>query len=240
VFLHGVADSWHSFERILPQLSESMHAFALTQRGHGDSSRPVAGYSVREFSADLEAFMDELLLEAAVIVGHSMGSAVAQRFAIDHGERTLGLVLVGASVGIQGGTAAREFWDTTLRNLADPVDRGLVRGMVENMLVQPVPPEFVETLIQESLKVPARVWRAVFEGRWHAEGDFSGQLGHIRPPTLVVWGDQDSRYPRSIQEALVAQISGSRLVVYPGCGHAPHWEEPERFAGEVNAFVESL
>lgn len=60
LFLHAVADSWHSFERLLPHLPESIHAIALTQRGHGDASRPEKGYRPCDFAADLLAFMEIL------------------------------------------------------------------------------------------------------------------------------------------------------------------------------------
>ena len=81
LLLHGFADSWHSFERALPHLPESIRSFALTQRGHGDASRPDTGYNPRDFATDLEAFMDALRLEAAVIAGGSSGGFVARRFA---------------------------------------------------------------------------------------------------------------------------------------------------------------
>jgi non-heme chloroperoxidase len=217
-------------------LPPSVHAFALTQRGHGDSSHPAAGYGIPDFAADLEAFTDSLHLGAAVIVGHSMGSAIAMRYAIDHRERVLGLVLVGASTSIRGNTAARQFWDPIILSLTDPVDAGLVRGMTESMLAQPVPQAFLETLVQESQKVPAHVWKAAFESRWRSEGDFAAELGHIEARTLIIWGDQDARYPRIEQEALAAAIPGSRLVVYSGAGHGPHWEEPERFASDLVTF----
>ncbi|MCG8349300.1 MAG: hypothetical protein MI924_16150, partial [Chloroflexales bacterium] len=55
LLLHGVADSWRSFERVLPHLPQSMHAIALTQRGHGDADRPAAGYRTRDFAADADA-----------------------------------------------------------------------------------------------------------------------------------------------------------------------------------------
>src|SRR5262244_1089975 len=93
LFLHGVTDSWHSFEPVLPHLPTSLHAFALSQRGHGDADRPVTGYYPQGFAADLAAFIDALSLGPAVIVGHSMGSYIAQRFALDYPDRTLGLVL---------------------------------------------------------------------------------------------------------------------------------------------------
>ena len=89
VFLHGATDSWRSFERVLPHLPESIRAFAVTQRGHGDSSRPATGYCPRDFAADLAAFMDALNLKTAIVAGHCMGGLVAQRFALDYPSRTL-------------------------------------------------------------------------------------------------------------------------------------------------------
>jgi pimeloyl-ACP methyl ester carboxylesterase len=240
VFLHGFADSWRSFELVLRHLPESIHAYAPTQRGHGEASRPEAGYALSDFAEDLAAFMDAMHLRAAVIVGHSMGSAVAQRFAIDNPDRTEGLVLVSASPTLGATAAAREFWDSTVSKLTDPVDPALVRAMTESMLAQPVPQAFLETAVREGLKVPAFVWKAVFESRWRLEGDFSGELGRIRAPTLIIWGDQDARYPRSEEEALARAITGSRLVVYQGAGHLLHWEEPERFAADLEAFVEEV
>jgi pimeloyl-ACP methyl ester carboxylesterase len=84
-----------------------------------------------------------------------MGSGVALRFAIDHPERAMGLVLVGTSPTMGATAAAREFWDSTVSKLTDPVDPALVRGMTESMLLQPVPQAFVDAAVQEGLKVPA-------------------------------------------------------------------------------------
>ncbi len=237
LLLHGYTDSWHSFEPVLPHLPESVHAFALTQRGHGDADRSAAGYRFHDFAADLAAFMDALDLGHAVIAGHSMGSSVAQRFALDYPERTLGLVLMGSFVTYRTNPVVVEFGEE-VRALEDPIDPAFAREFQESTLAQPVPQAFFETVVRESLKVPARVWRAAFEG--FLEDDFSGKLGRIAAPTLIVWGDQDVFAPRSDQETLAAAIAGSRLVVYPGAGHAFHWEEPERFAADLVAFTESV
>ena len=240
LLLHGFADSWRSFELVLPRLPASIHAFALTQRGHGDASRPAAGYGVRDFATDLAQFQDVLHLRVPVIVGHSMGGGVAMRYTIDHPERTAGLVLVAASPTMGATGAAREFWDSTISKLTDPIDPALVRGMTESMLAQPVPQAFLDDAIQESLKVPAFVWKAAFESRWHLEGDYSGELDKVKAPTLLVWGDRDARYSRTEQDTLATAISGSRLLVYPGAGHLLHWEEPQRFASDLVTFVERL
>ena len=233
LLLHAIADSWHAFEPVLAHLPNSIHAFALTQRGHGDASRPAAGYRVHDFATDLAAFMDAIQLQAAVIAGGSSGGFVARRFAIDHPERTLGLVLLGSPANLRDKPGVRELW----AKLTDPVDLGFVREFAASTLAQPVPQAFFETIVQESLKVPAFVWRATIEGL--IADDSFGELHTIKAPTLIIWGDQDAILPRSDQEALAAAIPGSRLVVYPGAGHAFYWEDPGRVASDLVAFVEA-
>jgi non-heme chloroperoxidase len=58
IFLHGYTDSWFSFSRVLPLHSPSYHAFALTQRGHGDSDKPECCYTLGDFAADVDAFLE--------------------------------------------------------------------------------------------------------------------------------------------------------------------------------------
>jgi pimeloyl-ACP methyl ester carboxylesterase len=238
VLLHAIADSWHSFERVLPHLPRSIHAFAVTQRGHGDASRPEGGYRPHDFAADLAAFMDALHLEAAVIAGGSSGGFAARRFAMDHPERTLGLAFLGSPATLRDKPVAQELWDSTVSKLTDPVGPGFVRAFVASTLAQPVPQAFMETIVRENLKVPARVWRATFAGL--LEDDSFGELHRITAPTLIVWGDRDAVLPRADQDALQAAITGSRLVVYPGAGHAVYWEEPARVASDLVAFVEAI
>jgi pimeloyl-ACP methyl ester carboxylesterase len=157
LLLHGFAASWRSFGSVLDHLPTSFHAFAFTQRGHGNASKPAAGYHVRDFATDLAAFMDAIHIQTAVVAGHSMGSAVALRFAIDHPEHTLGLVLAGASPSLRANPGARQFWEVTISKLSDPVDPGFLRLFVKGMLTSPLPEALFETIVQESRKVPAHV-----------------------------------------------------------------------------------
>lgn len=238
ILLHGITDSLRSFENVLPHLPDSIHAFALSQRGHGDSDRPTTGYRPQDFASDLAAFVETLRLGPVVVAGHSMGASVAQRFAIDYPGLTLGLVLVGSLATWRGHPDFVELWDSTVSTFTDPIDPAFVREFQESTLARPVPPEFLETVVRESLKLPARVWRVVLrEGLLDA--DFSTELSKIRAPTLIIWGDQDG-LTREGQEALRTAIVGSRFVVYPGGGHGPHWEEPERFAADLAAFAGTL
>jgi non-heme chloroperoxidase len=238
ILLHGYTDSWYSFEPVLPHLPRSIHAFALTQRGHGDADRPKVGYRTRDFAADVVAFADALGLGPVVVVGHSMGSVNAQRFAMDHPERVLGLVLAGSFATLQGNPAIIDFWQSGVSQLMDPIDPDFVREFQESTLAQPIPPKFLDTIVQESLKVPAHVWRAAFEG--FLEDDFVGEWDKIKAPTLIIWGARDTFCPRQEQDTLLRAIPSARLVVYENAGHALHWEEPERFAADLADFVKSL
>ena len=237
ILLHGYTDSMRSFERVLPYLPRSLRVFALTQRGHGESSKPAGSYASDVFARDVAAFMDAHGLERAVIVGHSMGSTVAMRFAVEYPQRTQALVLEGAFMPRPANAEVSKFLDEVAM-LSDPIEPGFVRDFQKSTLAQPVPSEFFEMVVGEALKVPAHVWKAALQPYRHT--DFSAALAKIQVPTLLVWGDRDSFTGRNEQDALASAIAGSRLVIYTGAGHSPHWEEPHRFAGQVASFVTEL
>jgi non-heme chloroperoxidase len=237
VFLHGYSDSWFSFSRVLPLLSPSYHAFALTQRGHGDSDKPECCYTPDDFAADVDAFRDAVGIEEATVVGASTGALFAQRAALSYPRRLSRLVLIGAQ------TPANESVMDLLeemRALEDPVPPEFVRAFQESTIYQPVPQEFVDTVVSESLKLPARVWRDYMEGAvLSIDQDYVLPLREIDVPTLILWGEQDPLFPREEQERLAAAIPGASLKVYADTGHAVHWDRPEWVARDLEEFMKA-
>ena len=238
ICLHGVTDAWHSFEPMFPYLPISLRVLAVTQRGHGGSSKPAGGYRYVDFSEDVRAFMDALGLPTAIIVGHSMGSLVAQRFAIDHPDRVRAIVLLGSFLTMHGDRGVEEFWDTTLSGLTDPIPREVAHGFQVSTLAQPIAPAQLDRFVAESQRVPAHVWRATF--REFLDTDFSGDLGKISAPALMVWGEQDAYCGPTQWAGLQRGIPHAQARIYEGVGHALHWEQPERVAREMVAFVSGL
>jgi non-heme chloroperoxidase len=237
VFLHGYSDSWYSFSRVLPLLSPSYHAFALTQRGHGDSDKPECCYTPDDFAADVDAFMDAVRLEEATLVGASTGALFAQRVALSYPRRVSRLVLIAAQTPaheLEALSGLRE----EVRALEDPVPPEFVREFQKSTIYHPVPQEFLETAISESLKLPAHVWRDYLEQAvLSIDDDYVLELREIEAPALILWGEQDALFPREEQERLAAAIPGATLKVYPESGHAAHWERPEWIVRDLETFM---
>jgi pimeloyl-ACP methyl ester carboxylesterase len=234
VLIHGLGDSWRSFETVLSLVEPHVGAYALTQRGHGDADRPTAGYRTDDLAADVAEFLDLVDIGRAVLVGHSMGASVAARVAVHHPERVAGLVMIGAVARPAANPAIDEFMKV-VDSLTDPVDPDFVADFQQGTAAQPVPEEFMAMAIAESAKLPAHVWQAAVLG--FTQTDHLAGLGSITAPTLVLWGDQDGFGPRDDQELLAASIPNAVLTVYVGTGHAVHWEQPERVVGDLVGFV---
>ena len=99
---------------------------------------------------------------------------------------------------------------------------------------QPLAKEFVQAVVKESLKLPAHVWREVMAEM--ISPDAGVPLKKIKTPTLILWGDKDF-FPRSEQDSLVSALPDAMLKVYKDTGHALHWERPEKFATDLQAFI---
>ena len=113
-----------------------------------------------------------------------------------------------------------------------------MREFQESTIYHPVPEEFLDAVVSESLKLPARVWRDYMEGSvLSIDHDYVVQLREIDVPTLILWGEQDALFPREEQERLAAAIPGCTLKVYPESGHVVHWERPEQVVRDLEAFM---
>lgn len=233
LFLHGWPDSWFSFSRVLPLLPRQLRAFALDQRGFGNSEKPDAGYGIDDFAVDAVAFLDALSIDRATIVGHSFGSFVTRRVAVTCPERIARMVLIGT--GVSAATPVMRRVQTAVQNLPETVPVEFARHFQESTAFEPLPEFFLERMVAESLKLPGRLWREVLDGVLAYED--VEQLPQITTPTLLLWGEQDALFPRDDQDRLVGAIRNARLMVYPETGHCPNWERPERVAADLLHFV---
>jgi pimeloyl-ACP methyl ester carboxylesterase len=235
LLLHAWVESRRSFDRLVPLLPAGARVIALDQRGHGDADKPAAGYELDDFAADVEAFMDEIGVSSAVLAGSSSGGYVAQQVAIRCPNRVAGLVLIGSPRTLRG----RPPFADELDGLTDPIDPAWVRRTLTWFpQSRPVPPWYLDDRVRDGLRAPARVWRDAFNGLIAALPPT--ETATITAPTLIIWGEDDTLLTRDQQQELAAAIPRSRLVVYDDTGHVVLWEQPERLASDLSAFVQGL
>jgi non-heme chloroperoxidase len=229
VFLHGWPDSGFSFSRVLPLLPERLHAVAPDQRGFGDSTRPESGYAILDMGADVVAFLDAVGITRVTLVGHSYGTFVARQVAIAHPERVSALVLI--DTGFSTSNPVTQDLQTSLRDLPDPIPEQFARDFQAGTAYQPLPADFFERIIAESLKLPPRLWRLTIDQM--LAYDDTRQLARIQAPTLLLWGDRDALFSREDQDRMMAALTAARLTIYDETGHCPNWERPERVAADI-------
>jgi pimeloyl-ACP methyl ester carboxylesterase len=238
LFLPGPTDSWRSYEPVFERLPRDVRAVAVSQRGHGESDKPDTGYAVGDFATDVVLLLDALAVERAVLAGHSGSCLVARRVALDRPDRVAGLILEASPTTLRGHAQLVEFVDSIVATLTDPISRDFARSFVAATSSNGISPDVVDLAVEELLQVPARVWKELFSELLRY--DDLGELALVAPPTLLIWGDADAVVTRAMQHHLVQSVPAARLLVYPGIGHTPRWEDPGRFARDVVTFVRSL
>ncbi len=215
ILLHGLAGSSRWWSRNVPALSGAFRVIAV--------DLPGSGASPRGHRLDLDAvvdqmagMMDELGIDRASLIGHSMGGLIAGGLAADHPDRVDRLILVDAAFLSLGEGTVRSVTGsaTTLRWTS---------------------PSLLPVLVADGLRSgPGRLTDASVQ---LLRADWRTKLPQIKAPTLVIWGEHDEICPLAIGQAIVAAIAGSRLVVVAGAAHNPMWERPEAFDREALDFL---
>ena len=237
ILLHGLCDSWKSFEPVLDKLPESIHAFSVTQRGHGESGKPAEGYTPADFAADVAAFIAEKRLGPVILVGHSMGGITALQFAVTYPSLLKALVVIDAEASFTDSPGAQEFYNEVMK-LEGVIPREFMEGFQQSTLANPIDPHFYNTMVDEGIKTPVRVFQAALGAMLKV--NLVSQLKEINCPALLIWGDKDAVCLQPGQELMAKEMKQAKLVVYEGIGHSPHWEKPDRVARHLRLFVKTL
>lgn len=237
ILLHGLSDSHRSFDLVRPLLPGRWRVFALTQRGHGLSDKPKTGYAMRDFADDVIAFMDAIGVERAVLVGHSMSSAIALETAAEYPQRVAGLALIGAFAHFRDTPAMTELHDAVF-DIGENCGGEFALAFQESTLANMIPQSFLDTVVNETLCMPGDAWRGAVQGLIGFEPCDAAR--RVESPAMIVWGDKDAYCPRDDQADLRKALRCSRLLTLPGVGHAVHWEKPADTAALLRAFIADI
>lgn len=221
---------------LAPVESAGFRVIAFDNRGFGSSDKPAHGYSNAEYERILIAFMDSLHLPDAVLVGHSMGGAIAAQCAITHPGRVRGLVLIDAAgFGVREPMVLRIVgWPGVGRLVSGLRSRWITGRILKSTYADPgkVRPEDVDQYYAPVAESDfGHALRGVLhEFRFDA---LSGRLANVQIPTLVLWGERDEWIPARFGRALAAELPRVAYLSVPNAGHAL----PEEAPAEVNRLV---
>jgi pimeloyl-ACP methyl ester carboxylesterase len=233
LFLHGYTDSWRSGELLIPGLRGHFQIFALDQRGHGQSDQDFDRFSLDDFTADAADFIRRVIRKPVVLVGHSLGSLVAQRIAAEHHDLVSRLVLISSADTSAGNPALVELRQA-LAELGESIPRQFAWDFQASTVAKPLAPGQLEIFVGESLRLTPAVWRKTADALLADERIVADR---IAAPTLILWGERDGVFDAGAQQRLQSLIKNNRLTAYPDVGHAPNWEIPETVARDLIAFA---
>src|SRR5580658_1827932 len=242
VLIHGYTDSARDWVPMLPYLSKQFRLILVDIRGHGRSSKPECCYTRLDFAYDVKLLLDALHIERADIVGHSMGSIVAQTFAEYWPERTGRVVLISSSGGRPPGSTAPPQFDVAaeIRKLKDPIDPDSPFMIAWWDSPTPVNPDFIRRQRQDSATIPLNVWLAFLDQALPGATtytDLQSTLPRLKAPTLLIWGSKDPLMEEPVRKTLRDALPGAQVKIFEGLGHNPFWEDPAAVGRVINAFL---
>ena len=237
VFVHGyVGDGPSTWRAQLEGLADEYDVIAWDLPGAGGSDDPPEAFGMSGYANALAAFIGALELQAPHVVGLSFGGATVIEFCRRHQDVPATITLVGAYAGWAGSLAPEE----VERRLNQALD---LSRLPPHQLVDALLP----TMFAESapLNVVAEFGRAL--ASFHPAGlramaracaeNLSDVVATIRVPTLLVYGDEDTRAPSGVAANLHEAIPGSELVLLRGAGHVCNVDAAEAFNSSLRGFI---
>ncbi len=246
VFVHGLAGCWQNWLENIPHFAHRRRVIAVDLPGFGESELSREDISIPGYGQFVDAFLGEIGVQRAVLVGNSMGGFITAEVALNHPSRVEKLVLVSAAglvtvprgqlavsrrlaslfhLGAARTVARREHW---VRR------RGLRRMFLYGVARHPdrLQPELCYEIASGAGK-PGFIdaFSAVLDY------DFRDRLSDVTDPTLIVWGRNDRIVPVGGAHEYERLITGSRKEIFDDTGHVPMIERPHRFNRLLDEFL---
>jgi pimeloyl-ACP methyl ester carboxylesterase len=245
VLLHGSNSSLQAWEPWVKQLGDRYRLISLDQIGHGlTGPNPTGDYSAKAFVTTLDSVVSKLGVSKFALAGNSMGGWIAWNYALAHPDKVDALVLVDA-----GGAP-----DDPSKSL--PIGFRIARTPGLNRLMSVLSPRSIfDKSIRQTITNQALVTDAMIDRYWELNR-FPGnrdatrlrgqtdrgkpdpaRLAAIKAPVLILWGTDDKLIPVAATKWFKDAIPQSKVIIYPGVGHLPMEEEPEKSAADTEAFL---
>jgi pimeloyl-ACP methyl ester carboxylesterase len=253
VLVHGITSTSATWANVIPYLAEHGTVIAPDLLGHGESAKPRGDYSLGAYASGIRDLLVALGHDRATFVGHSLGGGVAMQLAYQFPERCERLVLVDS------GGLGREV--NGLLRVASLPGSELVLPLLVNGRVVGAGRRVGRVLGRLGLRLRTDVGEVLHGHASLSDGEARAAFIHtlrtiVDPmgqrvdasdrlylaqgvPFLIVWGERDPIIPVAHGQAAHELVPGSRLEIFPGAGHFPHLDDPQRFVRLLVEFIGS-
>ena len=250
IFIHGLSGCWQNWLEQIPLFARDHRVIAVDLPGFGHSDMPVEPISISGYADAIDELMEKLDIDAARIVGNSMGGFIGAEMAIEHPARIERLVLVAAAgLSIESIRTERT---KGLRHRAENIIFFSLAHVVSRSHQVALRPRLRAALLMTVAAHPARLPGPLAAQQVLGSGKpgFSDaleamcryplrdRLEKIACPTLILWGDKDILVPVKDASVFEELIPDSRKIIYTDTGHVSMMERPARFNSDVKAFLD--
>lgn len=249
VFIHGLSGCWQNWLPNLPVIGQDHRVVAVDLPGFGASPRPVDDISIRGYAGIVDTLLGELGIDAAAVVGNSMGGFIGAELALVSPQRVERLVLVGAAgLSIQDEWSDRQLVALRRAEALMAMQGAWVASRSEQFARRPGLRRLLMSLVVADVdRVPADLASEQLRGSGKpgfmdallamSRYPIADRLEDVGCPTLIVHGDRDKLVPVRDADEFERLIPGARKLIYKGIGHVPQLEVPDRFNADLAAFL---
>lgn len=255
IFLHGTGASWESCCANIRAHAEHFHTFAIDMVGTGFSDKPDHLYTLDVYVEHLRAFLDAAGLKKASLVGVSLGSFVAAKFAQKYPERTEKITLVSA-VGLpfkhnpdmsedEQGQKMLDAARTRRRAQVENPTWDAMKTLLSRLILKP------DNVVDDLVGVRQSVYRQpeMVEAMEHIMDLYAPEVFNrdaiqpeewrtIRVPVLITLSTDSKDWFYETAQEIHALLPNSRMQEYPGASHWPQWECADKFNADNISFLQ--
>jgi len=241
LLLHGFDSSLLEFRRLIPRLAERQETWAIDLFGAGFTEHlPTLAVNPQNIRQHLLSVLESWISQPVILVGASLGGAVAIDFALHHPNWVRSLVLID-SVGFSGSFPVGRFLPNPLLELgADWLYLRKHNALAAASILPMMDSVLIDALRCSLLHQEMPGWKAAIASFTQSGGyaDLARRIAEIAQPTLILWGEADDVLGTTDATQFEQAISGSHLVWIPQVGHVPHFDQPQAVGTHLLTFAQ--
>lgn len=240
IFLHGIGGAARAWRQQLATFGNRFRAIAWDMPGYGGSA-PLASVSITALADALQQFIEQTGATSPILVGHSIGGMIVQKWLVQSPKLARAVVLAQTSPAF--GKADGDWQKSFIAARLGPLDRGetmksLAPSLVKELVGDDPDPKGMELARDCMGSVPEASYRAMMLAL--IGFDQRSTLKDISVPTLLLSGSKDNNAPAPMMAKTATYIPAAEYVELPGVGHLANLERPDAFDEALGGFVDSV